>query len=60
MRTTHPHRGQLQLVVLVLFKDRSDGTGLPSAPKHIAQFAHREGIRYSMSGRSPDSRTPYG
>jgi hypothetical protein len=32
--------------------------GLPSVPKHIAQFAHREGIRYSMSGRSPDSRTP--
>jgi hypothetical protein len=33
---------------------------LPSAPKHIAQFAHREGIRYSMSGRSPDLRTPLG
>jgi hypothetical protein len=29
------------------------------SPLHnMAQFAHREGIRYSMSGRSPDSRTP--
>ena len=36
----------------------SDGRGMPSAHKHMAQFAHREGIRYSMSGRSPDSRTP--
>jgi hypothetical protein len=26
--------------------------------QHIAQFAHREVIRYSMPGRSPDSRTP--
>src|SRR5271156_4197076 len=37
------------------------GTGLrrePSPLHNMAQFAHREGIRYSMSGRSPDSRTP--
>jgi len=26
--------------------------------EHIIQFAHREGIHYSMSGRSPDSRVP--
>jgi hypothetical protein len=29
-----------------LLAGSSDGTGLPSSHKHIAQFAHREGIRY--------------
>src|SRR5258708_31945432 len=33
---------------------------VPSLYYHIVQFAHREGIRYSMSGRSPDSRMPCG
>jgi hypothetical protein len=39
--------------------DGPDGTGtVPPVQKHIAQFAHREVIRYSMPGRSPDSRMP--
>ena len=36
-----------------------NGLRQEQSPLHnMAQFAHREGIRYSMSGRSPDSRTP--
>jgi hypothetical protein len=58
MPTAHRHRGQLKLSVPSPSRGRSDGRGVPSAHKHIAQFAHREGIRYSMPGRSPDSRTP--
>ena len=40
-----------------IFTPPNSGTGtVAPARKHIAQFAHREVIRYSMSGRSPDSR----